>query len=88
MFTAAPFSVIPSLFVNYIFKEYNIEDKPVNQQSKSRISIIVKKGIHYSRCVHLENKNNSTIVLKFKESRCKDIFVVGSYREWGHAPLR
>ena len=67
-----------------VFKEYNIEDKLVNNQSRARISVIIKKGIYYNRCEHLESPNNSSIVLKFKESRSKDIYIVGSYREWRH----
>ena len=67
-----------------VFKEYNIEDKLVNNQSRARISVIIKKGIYYNRCEHLESPNNSSIALKFKESRSKDIYIVGSYREWHH----
>ena len=58
---------------NSVFKEYNIEDKIINNQQKARLSIIIKKGIHYDRCEHLESSNNSTIVLKFKETKGKDL---------------
>ena len=64
-----------------IFKNFNIEDKAICNQQKARVSIVISKKIRYVRCQHLENDNNSTIILKIKETKHKDIFLVGSYRE-------
>ena len=47
---------------NSAFKNYKIEDKKVNNQNKSRISIIIKKEISSTRCTELEDINNSTII--------------------------
>ena len=67
-----------------LFKEYNLENKVINSQHKSRICIAIRKGIPYIRCSELESSNNSTIVLRFKENQLKSLYLIGSYREWRH----
>ena len=57
-----------------MFKNYNLEDKPLNNSDKSRVSIIVKKGIEYKRMTDCETDDNSTIILKFKEAHSKWLF--------------
>ena len=67
-----------------MFAEYNIEDKVILGQNKARVSIVIKKEIHYTKCSELESVNNSTIVLRFKEANDKYVHLIGSYREWRH----
>ena len=51
-------------FRENMFNEYNIEDKTIKNQHKARVSIIINKKIKYTRCINLEDGNNSTIVIK------------------------
>ena len=64
-----------------IFKNYKIEEKTVNGQSKSRIAVILRKDLAYERLYHLESINNSTIIIKAKICPRKSVIIVGSYHE-------
>ena len=68
----------------YVFSNYKIEDKVINSQNKARVSVIIRKDVPYTRCTQLEHPENSTIVIKTKETRAKSIFIIGTYRKWRH----
>ena len=38
----------------------------------------------FGNSTELEDINNSTIIIKTKEAKNKNIFIIGSYREWRH----
>ena len=61
---------------NNMFANYCLEDKVIQNQSKARVTIIVKKEIPYKRCPELESSNNSTIVIKVDESRNKKVYMI------------
>ena len=67
---------------NSLFKNYKIELKTVNDQNKARIAMIIRKEIPYTRCADLESKENSSVIIKLSESKVKNTFIVGTYREW------
>ena len=69
---------------NTMFSNYNLEDKVINNQNKARVSLIIKKEIPYKRCTELESNNNSTIIIKVKEAKSKNMYIIGTYREWRH----
>ena len=61
---------------NNMFKNYSIETKTVNSQTKARNAIVVKKTIPYKRCIELEDDDVSTIVLRIKESKNKSLYII------------
>ena len=53
------------------FKNYDIERKVVKNNKKARIAVVLTKDIKYKRLLDIEHPNNSTIILKIKQSNRK-----------------
>ena len=51
-----------------MFSDYNIETKIVDNQHKARIALVVKKNVPYHRCKELGCDDQSSIVIKIKET--------------------
>ena len=67
------------------FKEYNIEYKCLRNNTKARIAVLLENDIKYTRLDTLESDNNSTIVLKIRQTNRKFFILVATYREWKHS---
>ena len=66
------------------FKEFKIESKTLANQTKARMAVVLDKTIEYKRLKEYELPNNSTIILKVKQSNRKNVLIIASYREWRH----
>ena len=58
------------------YKEYHIENKFHRDGSKSRITVLIKKNITYTRLSHLENEDTAEIWLKVKLSSRKYVHML------------
>ena len=68
------------------YPDYNLELKFMDGAVKSRIAVLVKKGITYERLSGSEFNDVSMVVLKVKMSRGKSLIVVSVYRQWQLPP--
>ena len=67
-----------------MFKDYNIEYKITNNNNKARVAVVLQSKIKYTRLLNLESNNNSTMVLKIRQTNRKYFILIATYREWRH----
>ena len=68
------------------FKGYTIENKFFKGCPRSRITVLMRENIIYTRLYDLETDNNAGIWLKIKFSKKKYIYMLCVYRQWKLPP--
>ena len=68
------------------YPEYNKELKFMQGAAKSRIAVLIRKGISYKRISNIEHDDTSAIFLKIRMTHSKNINVVAIYRQWNLPP--
>ena len=74
----------PNLHIDY--PEYVFENKFHPESNKSRITVMLKRNITYTRLYELETSESSAIWLKVKVSPRKYVYILCVYRQWHTLP--
>ena len=64
------------------FPEYHFEDKLVTGKRKARCSVMISKELEYEGVKRYEDKINSTLIIRIRDSSNKWVYVMAIYRQW------
>ena len=68
------------------FEGFNTEHKILKlngvETSKSRMMVLIKEDLKYTRLYDLENDLNSLIIIKIELKNCDPVIIISGYRQW------